>query len=256
MQNMTRTSWWRALATYGALLTGLALLASCGSGAPPNQRSYRMRVAADRHSLMNGVIEYPDVGRRDVDSPPFTFEVAVWGYQAVNSLSPSPGPKVRRKPVRIGGLVGVRLICTGIECKAVSHEKQNVLFPSDRGHWSWILTPHQPGTARLILSVTTYSKDTQNVLWENNPPIEEDVHVAATTSYSINRFFDFMKTFITLAGATTLGGVAIAIWRWWRGRRKTKVQNDKNANPAGARPAESSTKVDKEESIDRRQPPS
>lgn len=255
---MTRASKWRASATSGVLLAGLLLLASCGPGPGSSQERYRIRLAADRGALMNGVLEYPKVGPLKVDSR-YTFTATVTGAQAGGSVSPSPRRKTYPRPVHIGGVTSVRLSCTGIDCTALSSERQNILSASDRAQWAWTLTPHQTGTAHVSLVVTTYDQDTSNVLWES-PPVEQDIPVTATPSYQINRVAGWVKAFITLIGASAIGGLVLALWRRIR---KTKAEGHKTADPVGTASAESSTETDKQASaevdeeapIDRWQPP-
>lgn len=67
-------------------------------------------------------------------------------------------------PVRVGGTVGARLRCDGIDCAAESSTRQNVLGPDDSATWTWVLTAHRTGTAHLDLTVTTYDGDTSDVL--------------------------------------------------------------------------------------------
>lgn len=255
---MTRAGKRRASALSGVLLAGLLLLASCGGTEPgSSQERYRVRLAADRGALTNGVLEYPSVGSLKVDSR-YAFTATVTGAQASGSISPAPSHTIHPRPVHIGGVTGVRLSCAGIGCTALSSERQSILSAEDHAQWTWTLTSDQPGTAHVSLVVTTYDQDTSTVLWES-PPIEQDISVTATPSYQLNRVADWVKASTTLIGASAIGGLALAVWRRIR---RTRADDREKPDPSGTTSAEPATEtddrtpqVDESAPVERWQPP-
>jgi hypothetical protein len=204
-----------------AALSGV-LGGGCSAGPDPDsQKLYQVQLKADRAALLSGYLRYPLLSHLTVGRDT-TFTVTLTG---LTNGTATPVPSQGGQPVRIGGLIGVRMICQGADCLPLSSEKQNVITSADRATWTWSLTARHTGTARLTLVVTTYQRDTGTAL-EETPPIRMSVPVEATPSYVFGRAVTWVKAVVGLVGVTVIGGAVIAGWRRLRARAAKRTPDD------------------------------
>ena len=228
-----------ASATWGGmLLAGLLLLVSCGTVPhPKDQGWYQAQIASDRGELIDGTLEYPRVGTLKVGEKYF-FVVTLSG--TLVTVSPSPGRTTYPSPVSVGGAVGVTLTCTGIDCAAESSTRQNIVTPGDVASWAWTLTAHQAGPAHVSLKATTFDRDTNNVLLETHP-IDQEISITATLSYTAHRLAAWAMVLAGFVGAGAIGAAGRYLWRRFH---KTTSIAAKTSDSAKAVPSEPSTKAD------------
>lgn len=216
------------------LLVVLLSPTSCGGKAGSDQDGYQVRLTADRRALIDGVLDYSKPGPLKVGGRS-VFVVTLSGAR-VRPASPSPGRMTYPSPVPVGASVGVRLLCTGIDCSARSSERQNILTSDDKRSWTWILTAHRAGIAHVSVVATTYDQDTDEVLSET-PPIDQSIAISATPSYVAHRIAVWGKLLVGLVGAGAIGTAARYLWRRFRKSAPKATKTAGRANTVESGPS-------------------
>lgn len=230
-----------------ALLLGVltfALLAGGCGGAPPTrtgrsgppaQQLFKVRLLNDDKSLDRGVLSYQVPATMATGgSTILNVQVTDIG-KAANGTAPMPGGAgwvLVPRDVPTGGMVGIRASCDGISCDAQAPERQPVLSLGQAGSWFWELSAQNPGTARILLTPTTYDQNT-NIPLHVSQPIEITVTVTATSGYWLTKTANWVKALIGLVGVGAIVTAVQAVWRRQRKRKKTGAE-EKQAPPEPA----------------------
>jgi hypothetical protein len=192
------------------LAAGLATTVQIGGPAGINpQQAYQLTIRHDRRALFSGELSYFAIESLNVGDS-YTYGIIITGSFISR---PTSHPKTHTVPISVGGILGAKLICTGIDCTPLSAERQSVVSPDDSAQWDWNLMPHQTGTAVIYLVVTTYDQNTANVL-EEIKPIKIRISINGTPSYWFHRIFGWVVAAVSLIGVGAIG--AIIAWLWKR----------------------------------------
>lgn len=203
------------LAAAGLLVTSVWWMPSRGtppgSGPPQTQQTYVEALDGARRTLFKGHVTYDDVHRLHFEAGRETrFRVVVSGGR------PAPDDGRPDSTVYAGADIGVRLACHGdAGCMTNSSRRQPVLTPKDRAEWVWWITPHRAGTVTLSLTVTSYYRDSDAVLFEK--PVELQAQAAASPRGFFPSLWDWLRGgwgvivgFMTGVGAIWGTGALIA----------------------------------------------
>ncbi|MER5636107.1 hypothetical protein ABT095_04050 [Kitasatospora sp. NPDC002227] len=208
---------------------------------PPSgaQSDYVLSVRQDQQSLDRGVLVHTAIGGLDVgDEAEFSVKVFDLGKgtDAPAGVAPALPPGVVAAPdnVPTGGDLGVTLICEHIACTPYDAERKPVVGKGASATWTFGLTAHEPGTARLHIVAEVYRGDTDQVL-VGAEPVDLDVDIRRTWSYTARQAGHWLVATapgLGLCSGGALAGVAGALWRRLRARRRTEALPAAEVEPA------------------------
>ena len=197
---------------------------------------WRELIIHDRNQLFAGSMFYTQLGSADVQQS-VTFTVTVKGSRV--PIDPVISRPLKLMPVLVGGTVGVNLTCLGATCTPETITQYPIVSATDSNSWQWSVEADKPGTAVVVLNITTYEANTTTAL--ANRTIGQSISIIASPSYTIGKTAGFLNQTL-LETAAVLGGLGISILaalRWlrkkWTQKRKklSLVQETEEDSQAG-----------------------
>ncbi|MHB9757318.1 hypothetical protein ACYBSK_23325 [Streptomyces sp. BYX5S] len=230
-----------ALVGVGFLLTnqdhgaappaGNAPTSSAAASAPPSgkpdQAVFRDDVAADRRSLLAGVISCRQRLSADVgDSVVFGVRLRAVPASAVADSAPPTGA-VKRWAFPVGGVQGASLTATSrhVEVRSLGDSKaeQVIAETGDTAFWEWAVAADRPGVYALKLGMTTFRGTSDQALAALNPPLTIRFEAHNTVSHSVS----WLRAEVVAWGGVAVALVALLAFRtplltFVRGRREAR----------------------------------
>ncbi|WP_314171504.1 hypothetical protein [Streptomyces winkii] len=189
------------------------------------QEIYAENIVDGRKSLIPGRLRYSDLDNEASVGDEFTLDVLAknrWGASA--SPSPSVQPPASEEDIKVGGLIGVKVHCSGARarCVRLSTERQNVLGRAgeEPARWQWSIAPKEAGPLTVTLTASTYYRSSNIVLSETDP-LSQTVEVTTPPGEKVGSATNWVLGLLTALGG--VGGLLSAV-EFGRRRRSRREQ--------------------------------
>lgn len=202
------------LTVLGALV--LAALTRPYSAPPPrpdDQASFQADVIDDRKQLFAGRLTYEShISTAVDDSATYSISLTALGEEETDAKKPLQ-PAKETRDFQVGGVEGAKLTPTSRKVKvaplADAKSKQIIAEPGDSADWLWSVTASEPGNYELMLTLTTYQRDSDRALATLTPPITVHLSVSDTWPHRI----DSMRTSLIAWGSVAVALTALFAFR-------------------------------------------